>query len=278
VLVYDIYPDILVMMGVITENNPIVKVWHWMNRKVYRDAVAVITLGRHMAARLTRNYPFGKKWLYVIPPWVDVEQIKPMSYGENPLLKSFNPDGKKVILYSGNMGLSHDIDSMLEAAKLLRGRKDLLFLFIGGGEKWQDAVDFQKDNDLTNLQVLPFQPEERLPYTMSLADIALVALDDGAEGLMIPSKMFYYMAAGAAVIGICKGENDVSEIIRHSRCGVIIDPKNPKKMAEVIGDLAHNTEVLNRFKMCARKSAKESYSREVCTKSLVASILPLLNQ
>ena len=95
---------------------------------------------------------------------------------------------------------------------------------------------------------------------------------------MIPSKMFYYMAAGASVVGICRGRSDMSEIIQNSGCGVISEPKNPIKLAEVIRDLAHNIGVLNRFKGCARTSAKESYSREVCTKSLAASLLPLLNQ
>jgi glycosyltransferase involved in cell wall biosynthesis len=263
VLVYDIYPDILVMMGVITENNPIVKVWHWMNRKVYRDAVAVITLGRHMAARLTRNYPFGKKWLYVIPPWVDVEQIKPMSYGENPLLKSFNPDGKKVILYSGNMGLSHEIDSMLEAAKLLRGRKDLLFLFIGGGEKWQLAADFSKRHNLSDVKVHPFQPEKLLPMTMSLATISLVALEVGAEELMVPSKLFYYMAAGSAVVGICQGENELRDIIDDNEIGLCVHPGDPEALAKTIGGLLDDKSQLEKFKMNARYIAETQYSRNI---------------
>jgi len=234
-----------------------------------------------MAENLTKQFNVKRTklgYVGVIPPWADTNKIKPIDKNDNPLSSELGQEGKITILYSGNMGISHDIDSILQAAKILKNEENIAFLLIGEGEKWQDAVDFQKDNDLSNLQVLPFQPEERLPYTMALADIALVALDEGAEGLMIPSKMFYYMAVGAAVVGICKGRSDMSEIVQNSRCGVIVEPKNPIKLAEVIRDLANNIEVLNGFKGRARTSAKESYSREVCAKSLVASLLPLLNQ
>ena len=281
VLVYDIHPDILISFGVLSKNSFVAKLWKSMNRRVWNRSIAVYTIGSIMAKNLTKQFNVERTkldYVGVIPPWADTNKIKPIDKNDNPLSSELGQESKITILYSGNMGISHDIDSILQAAKILKNEKNIAFLLIGEGEKWQDAVDFQKDNDLSNLQVLPFQPEERLPYTMALADIALVALDEGAEGLMIPSKMFYYMAVGAAVVGICKGRSDMSEIVQNSRCGVIVEPKNPIKLAEVIRDLANNIEVLNGFKGRARTSAKESYSREVCAKSLVASLLPLLNQ
>jgi glycosyltransferase involved in cell wall biosynthesis len=281
VLVYDIHPDILISFGVLSKNSFVAKLWKSMNRRVWNRSIAVYTIGGVMAENLTKQFNVKKTKLGhvgVIPPWADTNKIKPIDKNDNPLSSELGQEGKITILYSGNMGISHDIGSILQAAKILKNEENIAFLLIGEGEKWQDAVDFQKDNDLSNLQILPFQPEEKLPYTTALADIALVALDEGAEGLMIPSKMFYYMAAGASVVGICRGRSDMSEIIQNSGCGVISEPKNPIKLAEVIRDLAHNIGVLNRFKGCARTSAKESYSREVCTKSLAASLLPLLNQ
>jgi len=261
ILVYDIHPDVLVMMGVVTENNPVVKVWNWMNRKIYQDAAAVITLGNHMASRLSRQYATKNKLPYVIPPWVDIEKIKPIPFDENPLVKSFNPDGKRVILYSGNMGISHDIDSMLEAAKILQYREDLLFLFIGAGDKWQDAVDFSNDHNLENIKVYPFQPEELLPMTMALATISLVALDVGAEELMVPSKIFHYLSVGSAVVGICQGENELTDIIEKNSCGYCVRPGNPRQLSRIIEVLLGNTEQLKLFQSNARKIAVESYSK-----------------
>ena len=280
VLVYDIHPDTLINFGVLNENSFIVKVWRLMNRRIWDRSIAVYTIGNVMAENLTRQFNAKNTKLGrvgVIPPWANTNIIKPIDKLSNPLSDELNQKGKITILYSGNMGISHDIDSILQAARVLKDEKNISFLLIGEGKKWQDAVDFQKDNDLTNLQVLPFQPEEKLPYTMSLADIALVALDNGAEGLMLPSKMFYYMAAGAAVIGISKGRNDVSEIIQNSNCGVTIEPKNPKELAITIKELSRDMKKLREFKKCARQSAVANYSRDMCTDKLIRELLSIIN-
>ena len=281
VLVYDIHPDILISFGVINENSFFVKAWRSMNRRIWNRSIAVYTIGSVMAKNLTRQFDVNNTELGrvgIIPPWADTNKIKPIDKVDNPLISELSQEGKVTILYSGNMGISHDIDSILQAARILKDEKNISFLLIGEGEKWHDAVDFQKDNDLTNLQVLPFQPEEKLPYTMSLADIALVTLDDGAEGLMIPSKMFYYMAAGAAVIGICKGENDVSDIIQNSNCGINIEPNNPKELAVNIKELSKDVKKLNEFKKCARQSAVANFSRNVCTEKLNRELLSTINK
>ena len=280
VLVYDIHPDILISFGVLSKNSFPAKLWRLMNRRVWNRSIAVYTIGSVMAENLTRQFSVKNTELGhvgVIPPWANTNKIKPIEKIDNPLSKELNQESKITILYSGNMGISHDIDSILRAAKILKNEENIVFLLIGEGEKWQDAVDFQKDNDLSNLQVLPFQSEERLPYIMALADIALVSLDEGGEGLMLPSKMFYYMAAGAAVIGICKGRSDMSEIIQNSGCGMIVEPKNPEELAVIIKDLSKNVERLTELKRLSRKSAVVNFSRDVCTKKLNQELLSIIN-
>ena len=279
VLVYDIHPDTLIRFGVLRENSFIAKVWRLTNRLVWERAIAVYTIGNIMALNLTKKFNVKKSKLGrvgVVPPWVDTSKIKPIDALHNPLI-GLTKGCKLTVLYSGNMGISHDIDSILQAAKILKDERNITFLLIGAGAKWQDALDFQEKNDLTNLQVLPFQPESKLPYTMSLADIALVSLDDGAEGLMLPSKMSYYMAAGAAIIGICKGENDVSEIIQNSSCGIAIEPKNSKRLAATIKNLSIDEKKLNEFKKSARNSAVANFSRNTCTEELNRELLSIIN-
>ena len=280
VLVYDIHPDILISFGVLNENSFVARLWKSMNRRVWNRSIAVYTIGSIMADNLTKQFNVKRTklgYVGVIPPWADTNKIKPIDKNDNPLSSELGQEGKITILYSGNMGISHDISSILQAAKILKNEENIAFLLIGEGEKWQDAVDFQKDNDLSNLRILPFQPEEKLPYIMALADIALVALDEGAEGLMIPSKMFYYMAAGASVVGICRGRSDMSEIIQNSGCGVIMEPKNPEELAAIIKDLSRNIERLNSLKRLSRKSAVINFSRDVCTEKLNQELLSIIN-
>jgi colanic acid biosynthesis glycosyl transferase WcaI len=279
VLVYDIHPDTLINFGALKENSFITKIWRLINRLMWERSVAVYTIGAVMAQNLSKKFNVKKSKLGrvgIVSPWVDTSKIKPIDILQNPLIE-LTKGSKLTVLYSGNMGVSHDMDSILQAAKILKDEKNIMFLLIGAGAKWQDALEFQVKNNLTNLQVLPFQPESKLPYTMTLADIALVSLDDGAEGLMLPSKIVYYMAAGAAIIGICKGENDVSKIIQNSSCGIIVEPKNPKRLAITIKDLAIDTKKLNEFKESARKSAVANFSRNICTEKLNQEILSVIN-
>lgn len=281
VLVYDMHPDTMVNLGVLSEGGLLTRAWRRVNRKVWNNACAVYTIGPVMADNLGSQFDASKTLLGrvgVIPPWADTEKIKPLEKASNPLAIELNQLGKTTVLYSGNMGLSHDIDSILQAAKLLRDEPDIAFLMIGEGEKWQFAFDFQRSYGLFNLQVLPFQPEERLPFTMPLADIALVALDPGAEGLMVPSKMFYYMAAGAAIVGISSGRNDVSETISSCGCGVNLEPKSPYLLAESIRRLANNRKQLQGYKLKAREFSETQYSREICLKNITANVEALFSR
>ncbi len=280
VLVYDLHPDTMVSFGVLKESSLSTRVWRWVNRMVWNNASAVYTLGPVMAENLAKQFDVKKTLLGevgVIPPWADTDKIKPIVKSDNTLTTELNQQDKITVLYSGNMGVSHDIDSILQAANILKDDPKIAFLMIGEGAKWQDAVDFQKRHQLENLHILPFQPEEKLPYTMALADIALVALDAGAEGLMIPSKMFYYMAAGAAVVGICSGRNDVSEVVNAAKCGVTVEPNRPEVLANVIKELSCNKGDLNRFKQKSREAAEASYSRTACMQNLTSSVVYVLN-
>ena len=270
VLVYDIHPDVFVMMGIFSINNPVVKMWHWMNNKVYRDAKAVATLGKHMASKLSRQYDIDLDKLYVTHPWVDTEVIKPIAYKKNPLVKEFSPETKHIVLYSGNMGISHDIGSILEVAKRLNNRDDILFLFVGGGEKWQDAIDFKNRHNLDNVKVYPYQSESQLPYSMALSSISIVTLDKGAEKLMVPSKVFYYMAAGSAVIGICQGENELLDVIEGNECGLCVQPNNPTILAKTIEDLIKDKVILGQYRMNARQAAVDLYSRKRAVEKFIS--------
>ena len=270
VLVYDIHPDVLVEMGVVQQNNIVVKIWNWLNKKVYRDAKSIITLGKHMAKRLSTSNDLSLGKISIIHPWVDIDFIKPLAYKNNPLAKKFNPKGKYVVLYSGNMGISHDIDTMLGAAKQLRNREDIVFLFIGGGDKYQTVVDYQKSHQLDNIAIYPYQEESDLPYTMTLASISLVALGGGAQELMIPSKVFYYMAAGSAVIGICSGESELNDIINTCDCGVCMEPGDPQNLADKIEKLLQNPKELDAYRYNSRKLVIDTYGREIGIKRFIS--------
>lgn len=278
VLLYDLHPDVLVSFGYLSVKNPIVWLWRLINRNVLESSQAVVTIGPFMARRIECTFRPERTKLgrtLILPPWANTEKIRPLQRQANPFATEIGLQNEKVVLYSGNLGISHDIDSLLEAARLLRHRLDIRFVIIGDGEKWQDANEFRKRHGLQNLHILPLQPEERLPFTLALGDISVVSLDQGGEGLMLPSKTFYYFAAGSSIIGICRDDNDLQDVIKKNDTGVTVPPRCPTRLCKTIEDLVAEPNRLEHFKRNARKAAESKYSTATGPKPFLDALIEL---
>ena len=278
VLIYDMHPDTLVNFGVLSNGSNLVRIWRYLNRLVWENSAAVFTIGNVMADKLSTQFNYKKTqlgYIGVVPAWADTDKIKPIKKTKNPLAQEYRQENCTTILYSGNMGKSHDITSILGAAKLLRANNKIKFLFFGAGDEWLPAFEFVSNENLENVQILPFQPESKLPYTMALGDISIVSLDKGAEGLMVPSKMYYYMAAGSAIIGICEGKNDVQDTIKLADCGKVVSPESEHALAKTILHLSSDLKELERLKVNARNASTSFFSRKSCTEKFRAFILSL---
>ena len=266
VLVLDIHPEVFVRLGALKENSLVVKFWYSMNRLVYSNARAVVTIGERMAELVNAQCHEDAPDVAVVPLWVDVNTIKPMPRNDNPYALDFIKESDEfIVLYSGNMGSSHDIDSMLMAALALRDITKIKFLFIGEGDKYKDVEEFIQKHRLTNVALFPFQPEPMIKYTLPLADVSLVSLDQGMEDLMIPSKSFYYLAAGSAVVAIANEKSELSDLLRQRACGVLVPPGDPNTLAETLKSLESNPDKLASMKNNARQLAEEKFSRHACT-------------
>jgi glycosyltransferase involved in cell wall biosynthesis len=265
VLVYDIHPEVLVRLGVLGKDSFVVKLWHVMNRLVYKNAELVVTIGKRMAHVLNMQLPVGTPDVVTVTPWVDVNNIKPMARKKNPYAHNFiNISDEFIILYSGNLGASHDIDSMLMAALTLRDSGNIKFLFIGEGNKYKDIEKFIQQHRLTNIALYPFQPESMIKYSLPLADVSLVSLDQGMEDLMVPSKTFYYLAAGSAIIAIANENSELSDLLEQRDCGLLVPPGQPDILAENLKSLASSPKRIALMKSNARQLAEEKYSRQLC--------------
>jgi glycosyltransferase involved in cell wall biosynthesis len=264
VLIYDIYPDVLISIGRLKKGF-VADAWNSFNRLILKHASLVITIGHDMACQIEKKLGFQGEHpekVIVIPPWADVDIIKPIPKSENWFAKKYGLTDKITVLYSGNMGKTHDIESILEVAKELKAHKKLHFLLIGEGEKWTLAEETIKRSALENVTLLPFQSEDTLPYSFTTGDIGVVAYLPGTEGYMIPSKTYYYMAAGLALLVTCNKKNDLSEMVAEKHCGVSVGSGEIDKMKQAILAISADSGLLNKFKKASRNLAEESYSRK----------------
>ena len=115
------------------------------------------------------------------------------------------------VLYAGTLGLKHNVTAMIHAAPALRHLADVHLLFIGRGARYEYIKEFIATNELQNVTLLPFQEEKVMPYSLTTGDVAVIAVDRGGEGVYVPGKTTYYMAAGAALLVLSASKNDVTD-------------------------------------------------------------------
>jgi glycosyltransferase involved in cell wall biosynthesis len=263
-LIHDVYPDIAVRLGYLRKNGAFHGLWERMNRRMMHRAAAVIVLGRDMEEKV-REKMDRSEWGKIrrIPNWSDGDAIHPVEKGENPFLREIGLSPSTFIVqYSGNMGLSHCMETIIEAAHRLQDIP-VRFLIIGGGGKKEKIGKMAADLGLGNVQFLPYQPKEKLRYSLACSDVSLVCLDEGVEGLSVPSKYYGILASGRPVIALMAERSEIAMSIRESGCGYVVPPGNPEALAEKVRYLFNHPEAVREMGRKGRESLERNYSRRV---------------
>lgn len=217
VLIYDIYPDALLEFKIFKSDSSIIKYWKKANIKVYSRAKRIYTLTEGMKNKLS-HYVSGDK-IEVIPIWTDNDFLKPIKKKDNKFLKEQNLEDKFIVMYSGNLGKSHPIEVLVEIANELKEHKNLFFLIIGGGDKFELIKQKIKEYNLDTIRLLEWQPTELLPYTLSAADLAVVSLGVEATDLSIPSKTYNLMSVGVPILCIANKDAALAKLIKQHENG-----------------------------------------------------------
>ncbi|MGQ9898368.1 MAG: glycosyltransferase family 4 protein [Acidobacteriota bacterium] len=264
-IVEDIYPDLAVRFGVLNEHSFVRRLWDAVNALVYDRAAVVITLGHRMRMTLEATHARSRKRslpVRVIPSWADGDAIRPLSKSENPFALEHGTHHRLTVLYSGNMGLAHDLETVLAAADALRNDPRFFFLFIGDGGKRARLVEIVTEKQLPNVKFLPYQPLERLPLSLTCADLSVVTMEPAAEGLIIPSKIYGALAAGQAILGLVGEQTEVADIIQTHACGVRVAPGDSAALVSVLRRLADEPDRLMEMQRRARECFEKYFRRE----------------
>jgi glycosyltransferase involved in cell wall biosynthesis len=159
----------------------------------------------------------------VIHNWADTEAIVPASK-DNPFSREHGLHDKFVVMHSGNLGLSQNLDAWIEVAAKLTSEPDVVFLFIGDGVR-RDALEADvARRGLGNVSFLPYQPRETLCESYASADVFIVSLKPGLAGYIVPSKLYGILAAGRPYVAAVEQATEVAAITREHDCGVVVEP------------------------------------------------------
>ena len=272
-LVYDLYPDVAIELGVISEKHLLTKFWNKVNSLVWQKSRQIVVLSETMKARIAAQHPELESKISVIHNWANADWIKPIAKQENWFACQHGIDRTFTVLYSGNLGRCHDLDTILEAIKLLKNQP-IQFVFIGSGAKHELCQQTAKDLKLNNCTFLPYQDQKNLPYSLTACDLALVSIASGLEGVVAPSKLYGVMAAGRAIAAICESHSYLRQLIADAQCGACFDNNESQSLARFILSLATDPSLAITMGDAGRKYLENNFTPKIIARQYYQVLEP----
>jgi glycosyltransferase involved in cell wall biosynthesis len=233
----DLFPRSAVLSGVLPAAGPLALLWRGLMGQVCRRSRATVVLSQAMETRLRRDLGSDLP-LAVIHNWA-VEQGIDTPRALNPFAREHGYAERFTLQYSGNFGRLHDLLTLLESARLIQGQP-VQFVFIGGGAKQKQIEAYCEGFGLDNVLRLPYQPRQRLPYSLAACDLAAIGLIPGAEDTVAPCKFYGILASGRGVVLIARRSCDLAQLVVQEGCGIVVEPGEAAELAEQLLELSRN--------------------------------------
>ncbi len=242
IIVYDIYPDALTNIG-IKKTNLLYRKWIKWNNKLFAKADVIYTLSFGMKKQLS-SYTNDNK-IISIPNWSASNNLKPIEKESNIFIKDNDLIGKFIVLYSGNIGNTHNVEYIIEVAKQLKDNDKIQFMIIGEGGKKKILENKVAEYGLKNCTFLTWQSVDMMPYSLASADIAVITLNDDTASLSVPSKTYNLLAVGAPLLCIASEKTELYKLVSEYNNGKCFGKNDIEEMSKYIIDIYNNSNLKN---------------------------------
>ena len=203
------------------------------------------------------------------PNGADISLFKPAEPSAE-IMTAYNPGRKFVVGYAGLHGRIHNLDNILETARLLKSEKDIHFVFVGDGFMKSDMIKFASDNSLNNVSFHDPVAHSQLPEVLATFDIGLVSHKNLPSLKAVRSAKMFEMMAMELPILYC-GDSEGGEIVRNTEAGVIIPDNNPQTIADKIIELKNSSE-LKKLGANGRRQVEQNFDRIKISDEMVKTI------
>ena len=264
----DIFPDSLAGTGLAKKGGLLWKIGRWIEDISYRNADKIIVISEDFKKNImAKGVPEEK--IVVIYNWVDQNAVVDVPREKNVLFDRYGLDRSKFyVTYNGNIGLTQNMDMLMEVAKALEANEDIQFVLVGNGAYLEQVKDIIKNRNVTNVTLLPFQPYEEISYVFSLGDVSLVISKPGVGANSVPSKTWSIMSASRPVLANFD-ENELKTIIEDNHCGIFTKAGDKVAFADAILKLYHDRELCKEMGKNGRKFVMDNLTKEVGTQKYV---------
>jgi len=270
-LIYDLYPDIAVELHVIQRQHPLARCWHWLNRKIWKKAHRLIVLSSTMKDRVVSHCPEVGDRISIIHNWAEPDWIIPLQKQDNWFAHHHQLHQTFTVLYSGNLGRCHDVETIMQSVEALRD-ESVQFVFIGGGAQQPLLIEHVCQKNLTNCLFLAYQDRNALPYSLTACDLALVSIKAGMEGLIAPSKVYSALAAARPIVAICDADSYLTELLETAQCGRTFRHGDSAGLAAFIRDLMAHPEQAAEMGIAGRRYLQRHFTPTIIAQQYLQAL------
>ncbi len=226
----DLWPESVVAAGML-KSAPAIALVERLERSVCSCASAVAVASPAMIDHLARKGVAREK-LHVLTDWADERVYRPVPR-DAALAARLGMAGKFNVVFGGQVGVVQRLDTVIEAAAILRAREDIQFIIVGDGVEKARLERESVGRRLANVRFMDRVPSDEMPRIYALADVALVHLSaHPIFRLSVPTKTYAYMGCGTPMLMAVDGV--AADLIRESGAGLTCPPEDPGAMAEAV--------------------------------------------
>ena len=257
----DLHPDAEFALGMLDEGSLVGRLLERAHAGPLRHADAVVSLGPYMTERLAaKGTPLER--IVEIPVWSRGEEIVAVSHSDNPLREERGWKDRFVVLYSGNAGLVHRFDELLDAARALEAREPkVLFAFVGGGPRVPELQREVERRGLRNVEFHPYVPREQLGFSLVAGDAHFLSLEPDLAGIAVPGKLYGALASSRPVLFVGSRRCESAETIREAGAGLCFEPGMGAELAQAIERLAGDPDLARRAGQLGRCCFEACFER-----------------
>lgn len=257
--VRDLWPEVPIQMGAVN-NKLAIKFLRKFEKIIYENSLHVVALSPGMKDGVLQHIDESK--VTVIPNMSKIDEFWPREKNID-MMKTFNLDLDSFkVIHFGALGLANGAHYILDAAKTLKNKPEIVFLFVGGGSMESELVKFCNENQLSNVKFLGRFSMKDTSEIVNFSDVSMVSfLDIPILYTNSPNKLFDSLSAAKPIIVNSAGWT--KDLVEDNGCGYYVNPKNPNELVETLLFLKSNPKIVLEKGKLSRKLAESKYDKSI---------------
>jgi len=262
--VRDLWPESLVAVGLTRTRSTLVGNLERLARRLYRRAAHLVTITEAQRAAIVA-FGVPAERVSVVPNGVDDAFLEPHG--------AANRSGEFICTYIGTLGMAHHLETLLEAAQLLRDEPAFRFRIVGEGAQREALEARARAMQLSNVEFAGQRPRGEVPRWIAESDVCAVLLrKTPVFRTVVPSKMIEIMAVGRPIVLGVEGE--AKALLERAGAGVAVTPEDPAALAGALRRLRQDAALRTAYGASGRQFVQREFRRE----ALAAGYLEILGE